>query len=78
MTRPAIKRVSEESGIPEEYLTTHADLFGLPEEVYGEAVCLRDDVRGPTDKDPVGRHADIYWKWVAYTWGGYMAGATLA
>lgn len=69
MIRNCVRRASEESGVPAELLTTHADIlggpYGLPDAPpYNEVVCLVD---GVAKDDP------MRWKWEDYLWKCYLA-----
>ncbi len=59
---PSVERVSIESGIPVEYLTTLHHEYGTPADPYAEAVVLRRGVP-----------PDIEDRWYGYTWRAYLA-----
>lgn len=65
MKRPCIQTAALSSGVPEDALTTHADLIPELGDVfpYNEVVCLKD---GFKEMDP------IRLRWEDYLWRQYM------
>lgn len=63
----AIARVSEESGIPEEFLTTHSRIYKphLQQFPYCEMVCPAPDL---SKDDP------MYHRWEDYLWRKHFGG----